>query len=341
MMEDRTDINEIIIRYLDGSATLEEKVYLLQWLKQSDGNRNDFVDTRDLWLSCHVVAGNELEVDIALEQLRSRILLEQERIQKAPDAGNRKRSFNLMRWTQIAAVVLLLLGIGYGAGNWSGSLFQKPVIMQQLITAKGSKGQFILPDGSVVWLNSESRLSYPENFAGRKRQVILEGEGYFEVKKDAGKPFVVQAGELDVEVLGTSFNVDNYASGEVVRTALLNGSVKISGKTVKEPVYLKPNELFQYRKSNHAATVEKAKANLYADWIKDRMVFDNTVLSDILICMEGRYNLEIECPVQFATDTRMSFTIRQETIEEVLEAMSYIVPIKYELRNGKAYIIPK
>lgn len=341
MMEDTIDINEIIIRYLDGSATLEEKVRLLQWLKQSDGNRSDFVDTRDLWLSCNVAAGNELEVDIALEQLRNRILLEQERIQKAPDAQKKKIAFNLVRWTQIAAAVLLLLGIGYGAGNWSGSLFQKPIIMQQLITAKGSKGQFTLPDGSVVWLNSESRLSFPENFAGKKRLVILDGEGYFEVKKDVKKPFVVQVGELDVEVLGTCFNVDNYASNEVVQTALLNGSVKISGKAVKEPVYLEPNELFQYQKSNHTSIVEKAKANLYADWIKDRMVFDNTVLSDILISMEGRYNLDIECPVQFAADTRMSFTIRQETIEEVLEAMSYIVPIRYELKNGKAYIIPK
>ena len=76
MKESTNDINEIIIRYLDGSAALEEKMLLLRWLKQSDGNRDDFAVTRDLWLSCNVAAGNELEVDIALEKLKDRILLE-------------------------------------------------------------------------------------------------------------------------------------------------------------------------------------------------------------------------------------------------------------------------
>ena len=77
MKEETHDINEIIIRYLDGSAELEEKRLLLRWLKQSDDNRDDFIATRDLWLSCNVAAGNELEIDIALGKLKNRILLEQ------------------------------------------------------------------------------------------------------------------------------------------------------------------------------------------------------------------------------------------------------------------------
>ena len=82
MKESTNDINEIIIRYLDGSAALEEKMLLLRWLKQSDGNRDDFAVTRDLWLSCNVAAGNELEVDIALEKVKDRILLEQGRMER-------------------------------------------------------------------------------------------------------------------------------------------------------------------------------------------------------------------------------------------------------------------
>lgn len=174
-----------------------------------------------------------------------------------------------------------------------------------------------MPDGSVVWLNSETKLTYPNQFADDRRLVSLEGEAYFEVAKDAKKPFVVQAGEIDVEVLGTCFDLDSYSSGEFVKTALLNGSVKISGKALKDPVYLKPDELFRYRKSDQTASVEEAKAGLYTDWIKDRLVFDNDCLADILISMEGRYNMDIECPKQFAAATRLSFTIRQESIEEV------------------------
>lgn len=82
MKEETHDINEIIIRYLDGSAELEEKRLLLRWLKQSDDNRDDFIATRDLWLSCNVAAGNELEIDIALGKLKNRILLEQGRMEE-------------------------------------------------------------------------------------------------------------------------------------------------------------------------------------------------------------------------------------------------------------------
>ena len=340
MKEEMNDINEIIIRYLDGTAELEAKRTLLHWLKQSDSNRGDFVATRDLWLSCNAAAGNELEVDIALGKLKDRILQEQSRMEKGSHA---KKNFYsvVLRWTRVAAVLLLLLGIGYGIGRWRDHSTQNIIVQNLLITAKGSKGQFTLPDGSVVWLNSESKLTYPNQFVDDKRCVTLEGEAYFEVAKDAKKPFVVQAGERDVEVVGTSFNLDSYSSGEFIQTALLNGSVKISGKAIKEPVYLKPNELFRYRKSDQVSSVEEAKVGLYADWIKDRLVFDNDNLSDILISMEGRYNMDIECPKPYAASTRLSFTIRQESIEEVLEAMSLIAPIRYEIKDGKAYIIPK
>lgn len=340
MKEETHDINEIIIRYLDGSAELEEKRLLLRWLKQSDDNRDDFIATRDLWLSCNVAAGNELEIDIALGKLKNRILLEQGRMERDLPAKRNTLSV-VLRWTRIAAVLLLLLGIGYGIGSWREHSAPDVIVQNQLITAKGSKGRFTLPDGSVVWLNSETKLTYPNQFADDRRLVSLEGEAYFEVAKDAKKPFVVQAGEIDVEVLGTCFDLDSYSSGEFVKTALLNGSVKISGKALKDPVYLKPDELFRYRKSDQIASVEEAKVGLYTDWIKDRLVFDNDCLADILISMEGRYNMDIECPRQFAASTRLSFTIRQESIEEVMEAMSLIAPIRYEIKKNKVYITPR
>lgn len=340
MKEETNEINEIIIRYLDGSAHLEEKMALLQWLRQSDGNRDDFAVTRDLWLSCNAATGNELEVDIALEKLKDRILQKHSLNGKGVFASSKTLSF-VLRWVKVAAVFLLLLGVGYEVGNRQGDSVQEVVVQNQLITAKGSKGQFMLPDGSVVWLNSDTKLIYPNQFSGDRRFVTLEGEAYFEVVKDTEKPFIVHAGDIDVEVLGTRFNVDSYSSGEYVRTALLEGSVRISGKAVKEPVYLKPDELFKYRKSDRESSVEKAKVSLYADWIKDRLVFDNDCLSDILISMEGRYHIEIECPEQFAASTRLSFTIRQESVEEVLEAISLIAPVKYEIREGKVYIIPE
>ena len=170
MKEETHDINEIIIRYLDGSADLEEKRLLLRWLKQSDDNRDDFIATRDLWLSCNVAAGNELEIDIALGKLKNRILLEQGRMERDLPAKRNTLSV-VLRWTRVAAVLLLLLGIGYGIGSWREHSAPDVIVQNQLITAKGSKGRFTLPDGSVVWLNSETKLTYPNQFTGDRRFV--------------------------------------------------------------------------------------------------------------------------------------------------------------------------
>lgn len=110
METNTTDINLIIIRYLDGSATLEEKILLLHWLKQSDENRENFTDTRDLWISCNAATTDELEVDIALERLKSRIMSVQGR------QPVKKVGAPFVRWYQIAAVFLFLLGMGYWFG---------------------------------------------------------------------------------------------------------------------------------------------------------------------------------------------------------------------------------
>ena len=338
MEKETNDINEIIIRYLDGSASLDEKIRLLGWLRETEGNRSDFMTTRDLWIACRAVEGSELEVDIALGKFRQRIQQEQERIGREQSARWHLPVWT--RWAGIAATVLLVLAMGYGIGKRTQNT---PLIavQNQLITAQGSKGRFTLPDGSVVWLNEASKLTYPDRFAGDKREVVLEGEAYFEVEKDTLKPFVVQAGALSVEVLGTSFDVNSYASETSIQTALLEGSVKISGEGLAEPVYLKPNELFDYRKADQRGSVETVKANLYTDWMKDRLVFDNDCLADILVSMQSRYKIEMECPEQFAAKTRLSFTIRQESLEEVLAAMAQIAPIRYEIKGGKAYVIPR
>lgn len=340
MKEEINEIHPIIIRYLDNSATLEEKKLLLHWLKQSDDNRTDFTLTRDLWLSCNAVMGNELEVDIALGKLKDRILKEQRRIERKSTLRE-KTGTAFARWMKAAVIIVLAIGAGYGISNWKQPSFEKIVVKNQLITGKGSKGKFILPDGSLVWLNSESKLVYADRFAGNKRVVELEGEAYFEITPNKEKPFIVQAGEIEVEVLGTTFNIDSYSSEEYIQAALLSGSIKITGKAVKEPVYLKPDQLFKYQKAGRNLVVEKAKAGLYAGWIKDQMVFDNDLLSDILISMESRYNVHIECAPSLASSTRLSFTIRQESIEEVLQSMSLIAPLKYKITNQKIDITPR
>lgn len=331
-----TDINEIIIRYLDGSASQEDKIELLQWLKISDKNWNDFNETRDLWLSCDVALGNDTDVNIALGRLRNRILNAQTPVKQS--------KLVFMRWYQVAAVFLVLLGMSYWFTIQTPEPAEKETqihIQNQLITAKGSKGKFLLPDGTTVWLNTESKLIYPEKFDNDKRLVRLEGEGYFEVVENKHKPFIVQSGNLDIEVLGTTFDIAAYPEKDKIDVVLLNGSVKVMGETLEKEVLLKPNQILEYQKNEGTSNIRNTKAYLHAAWIEERLIFDNTPLSDIIISLEGWYNISIECPRTLAEKTRMTFTVRGENVEEIFKAMSLIAPIRYSIENDKVTINPK
>lgn len=335
MDKQTTDINEIIIRYLDGSASLEDKKELYKWLNKSDNNWINFNETRDLWLSCDVALSDETDMNIALRRLRNRIVNDYVSV-KQP-----KKVF--IRWYQAVAVFLLLLGIGYWWTIQTPQPGEKEIYIQnQLITTKGSKGNFLLPDGTVVWLNTGSKLVYPEKFDDDKRLVRLEGEGYFEVIENKKKPFIVQLGELEVEVLGTIFDISAYPGKDKIDVALLSGKVKVTGEVLDKEVILKPNQLLTYQKNEKKANLLDTKAYLHADWIKEKLVFDNNSLSDIIISLEGWYNISIQCPQSFAEKTLMTFTVVSgENVEEILKAMSRITAIDYSITDDKVTIHPK
>ena len=166
------DINEVIIRFLDGTATCEEKVFLLNWLKQSEKNRNEFSEVRDLWLLGNTLATDDVETEVALDRFRSRIQI--------PESGSRKSRFvfpeHFSLFLRVAAVFLILFAVGSVSYYWgSSSAPGQKEVMNRLLTANGSKGRFVLPDSTVVWLNSNSLLEYPETFSASVREVSLSG----------------------------------------------------------------------------------------------------------------------------------------------------------------------
>lgn len=335
MHEITPDIYEIIIRYLDGSATLIEKKELKQWMQLSDKNMYDFIDICDLWHSCDVALSDDKEVDHALERLRKQILLS--------FSYNNKKKQRSFRWQSVAAVFLVMLSLGYAiyTHHTTPRNPTRALIQNQLITAVGSKGRFILPDSSIVWLNSGSKLTYPESFEKDYRKVTLEGEAYFQVTEDRAKPFIVKAGEVDIDVLGTSFNISNYPASSTIETVLLSGSIRANINATGETTRLIPDQLLTYRKETGKTEIEITSSGYHIDWIKDRLIFDYDRLSDIIISLEGWYAVQIDCPKTFADEQRLSFTVRGENLEEILQSMSFIIPIKYSIENNQVKIIPQ
>jgi ferric-dicitrate binding protein FerR (iron transport regulator) len=327
-----TDMDRVILRQLDGSASPDERKMLLQWLMASESNRADYCEIRDLWLSCDAAQQESDEADEALNRLRCRM-------QNTRSFATKKAW--LRRWPYVAAVLLVLLIANYRLAVHPFVAVEKVfVIRNQLITAKNSKGRFVLPDGSVVWLNAESMLTYPETFEGAERQVQLEGEGYFEVAENKEQPFIVRSGNLEVEALGTTFDIARYPFRNKTEVVLLDGSIKVTSQTFREDIFLSPDQMLELT-DDGVYHVHKTNARMHVGWIKDKLVFDNDRLSDIINSLEGWYCLEIKCPQAFANKTRMSFTVNSENIQEILKAMSLVIPVTWSVSDGVVTIIPR
>lgn len=157
---------------------------------------------------------------------------------------------------------------------------------------KGGEYELILPDGTHVWLNSDSKLTFPTQFATTKREVQLSGEAYFSVTKNAASPFIVKtSGDIEVKVLGTEFNVSAYPDESVVETTLCEGSVNVSDK--KQNVTLTPSHQAVYERKSGSLTTRKVDVRLYTTWKEGLFVFENKPLEEIMTTLSRWYNINV------------------------------------------------
>ena len=166
-----------------------------------------------------------------------------------------------------------------------------------IIVPRKGEYQLILADGSKVYLNSESRLRFPTHFEGKERRVYLEGEGYFKVAKDAAKPFIVETKEVNVRVLGTSFNVNAYASEMAVRTTLVSGKVQVSNRTGEEVTVLNPGQQAVWQ--GGCFSTQEVDALAFTAWIDGKFYFEEgATLKKITEQLQRWYDLDLFFPLK-------------------------------------------
>lgn len=330
-------MNDIILKYLQGNASEEEKRVLLDWLKASEANKRAYSEIRDQWLdSGSSPVANPEYVKQAFARFTAEI-----------DKHDRKQQqMRLSYFIKVAASVAILLvcSVGsYFAGQkqFSHSSSAEQLVINRVIMGKESKGPVTLPDGTIAWLNANSKLIYPEHFHPGKRQVQLEGEGYFEVVRDEKAPFLVETDGMVVNVLGTHFNVKNYENKETVETTLLSGKVEVFLPGLDKSIVLKPNQRISCDKQSGAYKLAEVDAADYIIWIGDKLVCTNEKLSVVLHKMKHWYNLDIECKNGVPLNQRLSLTIRKESPEEILKLLTLISPIRYTIEGEKIIISPK
>lgn len=207
------------------------------------------------------------------------------------------------------------------------------------VTSSSGKGEFTLPDGSRVWLNSDSRLEFRGDLSGKVREVSLEGEAFFDVMPSEAY-FIVDMGGIDVKVLGTEFNARNTESYGDYEVTLKSGKVQVESEHFKS-VTLDPGQQFHASGTLNSATVRKVNTDNYTSWTGDVLVFENKPLRSVLTNLEHWYNINIDTAPGASLDVRLSLTVRHETLDKTLELIRTLSGCSYTYIGNDTVLINK
>lgn len=340
-MKNNNNIESLYVKYFSGNATEDEIQIIHAALSQSEQNRIDFEELRNIWEVNHpAFEPSEIDVVDARQKLISSLRFE-------PRTNTVYRTIRSY-WKYAAAVALipLLIASFFIFKDACGSDALSEVVYKEIISPAGRITSLILADGTKVTLNANSKLTYLEAFSGNQRNVTLEGEGYFEVAHNAAKPFIVHTEKMDIHVLGTKFNINAYADLSEVKTTLEEGKVKIiipkkEQNLNDDSYYLIPNQELALNIVTGDILKHQVDAEESKGWMNGGLVFNSTLLIDVLKQISRKYNIKIEC--NSTNNLHKRITVRFESeygYEDILDGLKMMMPDLKITKTGEiSYLV--
>lgn len=337
MANDR--ILELMSRSLSGEAAPEEQKELEALLAHDPGALARYKWMQQFWSEHEAVS--PAEVEKALQQVLGRLQL-----QSLTTEGVPAKTFSLRRFMKrslAAAVVLTLLG---GAMYWfvAGRKTNPPnASLVEKHNARGTKSTIVLPDGSKIWLNADSKIKYPEAFSGNTREVYLNGEAFFEVTKKPQKPFIIHLSKGMVRVLGTSFNIRAYENEKVIETSVATGRVafipaRATGKKQQDTIFIMPNNKIRYSLNDEQVKLESTTAAEDKAWTEGKMVFKALTLQEIAIELERSFGKKVVFLDEEPKSYRLTGAFENNSLEEILFYLSKTKNFNYRITNTELLI---
>lgn len=320
--QDKASIDNLIFKCLSGNPSDHELSELEAWLKKNPENQLYFNQLKNIWESG---AGPKVSTEAALTKVLRKI-------------EHRSRfSSAVFYFSRLAAVLFIPLLLGTIWLGYHYRSFQSRTGSIEVNAAFGTYSQIKLPDGTAVWLNSGSTLTYPERFTGSERKVQLSGEAYFEVHSDENMPFFVNTSSLVVKATGTRFNVMAYNDCDQHSVALAEGKVSVSGNgdSPLKTTVLKPDQVLVVDLNSGSGHVEQEEVYKYFAWKDGKLVFRNDMLSEVFKRIEKQYNVEIEIKGESLKQYRYRATFENETLDELLKLLSISSPLNYKVVDAR------
>ncbi len=327
-METNNPIPEYISVYLRGAANEEQKSQATAWLKSPE-NLKVYLELKKI---------NSLTTDLnMLQQFDVKVGK-----RKVLKKFRNNRSKIIAAWVQRVAAILfipvLFGGIWYYIQqNKFRRDLDKLMVTQEIVTQPGTKTHLFLPDSTEVWLNSSSTIRFPSVFSGRDRRVTLIGQAYFKVFHNKQKPFIVNTSFLEVEALGTSFDLSAYTDDYKISTTLEEGKVKVTDKKDTEKVmYLNPDNQINLSIADRLYSTQKVRVKDVIAWKDGILVFNQTPFYEVATKLGRWFNADIQITDKSIANYRFTGTFTSENLDQVMELLTISAPIAFSSSKRKA-----
>lgn len=374
VMEDK----DYVARFIKGDCTQEEQELVLKEAARNAEFKQHLYELKNLYV--HENMPDKVATDQEYSDFKKyamqRMLLEEpenrnefEQFHIAAKQKNRRRTvMGIINWSAVAtAIILLALNLKFNFIHSEQSAGAQEVAVAQsveevvgeaaavvpvkslpqesvnvLYTAKGVKGETVLPDGSKVILNSDSRIIYPARFSGSTREVEFSGEGYFEVQKDSLHPMVISCNKnFKVIVYGTTFNIKTYGNDNTAKTTLISGSIKIvenvDGKELVRDIA--PSQSYTIVENRQLATLEtKVNTEKVCEWKDGILSFDSTPLSEVAKILERWHGIKIVVEDSGKLDIPITARFTTESIVQIMDLLKFSTDIKYSVGDNVVFI---
>ena len=329
---------DLIVSKLRQDLSDGEEQSFQKWLEQ-DNNQQLFQQLEIVWENIQrKVETYEPDVEYYWKELSSRIdrSVSEEDI-KSENQQKTKHKFFRHLYKKIAVAVLV---IAISGGCFYYFLPQKTTgDTPQTYFSTTEKSKVILPDGTEVWLNSNTVLTYTKSETPGLREVSLEGEAYFDVRHDAQSPFIIKTDDVSIKVHGTQFNVNSYKASKETVISLYEGS--ISMKIADMDLFLKPGEEAYFNKKSKTINIEKGRIEFSKTWTQDRVRIENKNMREVCRLLSKKYGVEIIVDSSISDNQSYTFTLKDQSLEEVFQIMSTITPINYAFTENQIIITSK